>query len=210
MTPSAAAAWARLRDPSGFQWYVIPLLLIVLYLYVEQVAARRWSVVLGALAFWLMDWVNEIWNAVLFHLTGWAPAWATPGESAFVILIGLNVEITLMFAVMGLYAVRLLPADRHAKILGVNNRVLLAVVNSVLCVGVEVVLNRVGALTWDWPYWNARVPWLIFLVGYLPFFLVAYWVHDMTSRRRQVAVVGGLAGGVGSALLLLGGVLHWL
>ncbi|TJY56240.1 hypothetical protein E4T66_19975 [Sinimarinibacterium sp. CAU 1509] len=210
MTPSSAQALALLRDGSHFQWYVIPLLLIVLYLYADQIAQRRWSVVLGALAFWLMDWINEIWNGLLFHFTQFAPAWGTPGSSAYVILIGLNIEISLMFAVMGLYAVRLLPPDRGLRVLGINNRWLIAVVNSVACVLVEVWLNRAGALTWDWRYWNAGFPWLIFLIGYLPFYVVAYRVHDMASTRRQLIVVGSLAGVVVSALAVFGGALGWI
>jgi hypothetical protein len=211
MTPSATAALELLRDSSQFQWYVIPLLLIVFYLYGEQIAERRWSVVLGALAFWLMDWINEIWNALIFHYNGFAPVWATPGgDSAYVILIGLNIEISFMFAVMGLYAMRQLPTDRGMKILGISNRWFLAVVNSILCVLVEVVLNAIGALTWDLKYWNTGFPWLIFLVGYLPFFVVGYWVHDMQNLRRQLAVVGTLAGIVGSALILFGPILGWI
>jgi hypothetical protein len=210
MTPSSAQALALLRDGSHFQWYVIPLLLIVLYLYADQIAQRRWPVVLGAIAFWLMDWINEIWNGLLFHFTQFAPAWGTPGSSAYVILIGLNIEISLMFAVMGLYAVRLLPPDRRLKVLGINNRWLIAVVNSILCVLVEVWLNRAGALTWDWRYWNAGFPWLIFLIGYLPFYVVAYRVHDMASTRRQLIVVGSLAGVVVSALAVFGGALGWI
>jgi hypothetical protein len=114
-----------------------------------------------------------------------------------------------MFAIMGLYAMRTLPEDRAQKILGIDNRLALAVVNSVLCVGVEVVLNHIGALTWEWPWWNRGAPWLIFLVGYLPFFLVGYAVHDMRSRRRQVATVGALAGLVVGELVVFGG-LGWI
>lgn len=193
MTPAATQSLAHLRDPSTFQWYIIPMLLVVLYLYADNLAARRFSVVLGALAFWLMDWINEIWNGLLAHFSGFAPAWGTPGPSAFQILIGLNIEISFMFAVMGLYAMRLLPEDRSLRILGLDNRWFLAIVNSLGCVGVEILLNRIGALTWDWPYWSAGQPWLIFLIGYLPFFLIGYWVHDLASRRRQIMVVGTLA-----------------
>ena len=211
MTPSAAAALELLRDSSQFNWIIIPLLLVVIYLYGEQVARQRWSVVLGALAFWLMDWVNEIWNALIFHFNQYAPAWATPGnDSAYVILIGLNIEISFMFLVMGLYAMRQLPADRERKILGIDNRWFLAIVNSILCVFVEILLNAIGALTWDLEYWNTHFPVLIFLIGYLPFFAVGYWVHDMQSRRQQVVVVGTLAVIVGSALLVFGVVLRWI
>lgn len=209
MTPSATQSLAHLRDAATFQWYVIPLLLVVMYLYADNLAARRYSVVLGALAFWLMDWINEIWNGLLAHFSGFAPAWGTPGPSAFQIFIGLNIEISFMFAMMGLYATRLLPEDRHARILGVNNRLFLAVVNSIACVGVEIVLNRIGALTWDWPYWSAGAPWLIFLIGYLPFYLVGYWVHDLPGRRQQITVVGSLAALVTVAALSFGA-LGWI
>lgn len=207
---SAAQAQALVRDASHFQWYVIPLLLLVIQAYGEQAAARRWNVVLAGVAFWLMDWINEIWNGLLFHFSGFAPAWGTPGSSAYVILIGLNVEITFMFAIMGLYAARMLPADAGAKIFGVNNRWVIAAANSVLCVCVELWLNHIGALTWEWPGWNAGTPWLIWLVGYIHFFVVAYLVHDMRSRRRQVAVVAGLGTTVASAMALFAGVLHWI
>jgi hypothetical protein len=210
-SPSAAAALELLRDSAQFNWIIIPLLLVVIYLYGEQIAERRWNVVLGAAAFWLMDWINEIWNALIFHYNGYAPAWATPGgDSAYVILIGLNIEICFMFAVMGLYAMRQLPVDRSLRILGLDNRWFLAVVNSILCVLVEIWLNAIGALTWDLKYWNTGFPYLIFLIGYLPFFLVGYWVHDMQSRRRQLAVVGTLAAMVVSALLVFGVVLRWI
>jgi hypothetical protein len=43
----------------------------------------------------------------------------------------------------------------------------------------------VNALTWDYSWWSARAPWLIFLVGYLPFFLVSFRVHDLETVRRR-------------------------
>lgn len=210
ITASAAQAEQLVRNSSHFQWYVISLLLVVIYAYAEQAAEKRWSVVLAGIAFWLMDWINEIWNGLVFHFSGFAPIWGTPGGSAYTLLIGLNIEISFMFALMGLATVRMLPPDRHLKILGINNRWVMAVTNSILCVCVEVWLNHVGALTWEWSGWNARAPWLIFLVGYLPFFAVAYWVHDMESRVSQVKVVASLAAGVGAALAVFAGVLSWI
>jgi len=209
-TDSAEQALAILRDAGQFQWYVIPLLLLVIYVYAEQVQARRWSVVLGGLAFWCMDWINEIWNALVFHFTGYAPVWGAPDDTAYLILIGLNVEISMMFAVMGIAALLLLPADPKLRILGVNNRLLLAALNAALAVGVECWLNAIGALTWDYPWWSAGAPYLIFLIGYLPFFLVAYWVHDMASRRSQVTAVASLGGFVVASLVIFGGVLGWI
>lgn len=207
---SALAALALLRDPAPFQWYVIPLFLLALHVYALQIHQRNWSIVLGGLAFWCMDWINEIWNGLLFHFSGYAPAWAAPADTAYLILIGLNIEISLMFAVMGVTAMLTLPRDPMARMLGLNNRLVWASVNSALAVLIEIGLNRIGALTWEWPYWRSGFPWLIFLVGYLPFFLVGAWVHDMHSRRRQLATVAALAGVVVASLIVFGGVLGWI
>jgi hypothetical protein len=194
MTDNAYKALSILRDSSHFQWYVIPLLLIVLYIYSVEVEKRNWNVFFGGLALWGMDWFNEIWNALLFHFNKVAPAWATPGGTAYNILIGLNIEIMFMFAVMGIYACKLLPANKKLKIFGINNRIFFALVNTMLAVGIEIVLNRIGALTWDLPWWNLQAPYLIFLIGYLPFFLVAFWVHDMKKVSDKVKTVGTILG----------------
>ena len=91
-----------LRTGNNFQWYVIPLLSFVFYVYTVEIEKRNLNLVLAALAFWGMDWFNEIWNALVLHFTQFAPVWGTPGNSAFVILAGLNIEIMFMFAVDGI------------------------------------------------------------------------------------------------------------
>ena len=182
-----------LRDTTHFSWTIVPLFVIVIYLFFRQAEMRNWSRILAALALWGMDWFNEIWNALVNHFTG-KPVWGIAHDSSWLILIGLNIEIVLMFAVMGLACTLLLPADKHLRIAGLNNRLVFACVNSALCVLVEIALNHFGMLTWAWPWWNARQPWLIFLIGYLPFFLVAYAVYDLQSLRRQIATVGTILG----------------
>ena len=52
--------------------------------------------------------------------------------------------------------------------------------------------------------------WLIFLVGYLWFFLIAFWVHDMDDIKRQTRVVGALWGLVAILVLVFGFGLGWL
>ncbi|MYW18133.1 hypothetical protein GT039_21730, partial [Streptomyces sp. SID2955] len=104
MTEDARAALEHLRDASQFKWYVIPLLLLVLYAYATEVQRRDWNVLFAGLALWGMDWFNEIWNALVFHFTGRAPVWGARGDTAYQILIGLNIEICFMFAVMGIVA----------------------------------------------------------------------------------------------------------
>ena len=130
MTDHARAALELLRENSHFQWYVIPLLLLVIYIYAAEVERRNWNVFFAGLALWGMDWFNEIWNALVFHFTGRAPVWGASGRTAYQILIGLNIEICFMFAVMGVAAAKLLP-PRDARVLGVPNRPVLIAVNSV-------------------------------------------------------------------------------
>lgn len=206
-TDAALRATKILRDGSQFQWYVIPFLALVIYVYAVEVERRNWNLVFGGLALWGMDWFNEIWNSLVFHLTNHAPCWGAPGGTAFLILIGLNIEIAFMFAIAGVVFCKMLPADRATKVLGLPNRWVFAAATAVFCVFVEVLLNAVGALSWDYGWWNARAPWLIFLVGYLPFFAVAFWVHDM-KRLRNKAIVVGVIYAIDAAGIVIFGVAH--
>jgi hypothetical protein len=167
-------------------------------------------VVFAGLAVWGMDWFNEIWNGLVFHFTGHAPVWAAPDATAYLILIGLNLEICLMFAIAGVVVAKTLPADPRLPILGLPNRWVLALAASVFCVVVEVGLNAIGQLTWDWSWWNARAPWLIVVFGYLTFFVVGFWVHDMPTVRRQAATVAAIFAFDAIALAVFAGGLGWI
>jgi hypothetical protein len=210
MTKAAAEALAILRDGSLFQWYVIPLFAFTVYVYAAEIERQNWSLVFAGLAFWGMDWFNEIWNGLVFHFTQYAPVWGAPGKTAFLILIGLNIEICFMFAIAGIAFAKMLPAKKRLKILGLPNRLLFAIVNSIFCVIVEILLNSVHALTWDYSWWCAKAPWLIFLIGYLPFFLVSFWVFDMKTIRKKFATVGVIYAVDITSLILFAVVLRWI
>jgi len=209
-TEAASNALKILRDGSQFQWYVIPLFALVVYVYAVEIERQNWNLLFAGLAFWGMDWFNEIWNGLVFHFTQYAPVWGAPGKTAFLILIGLNIEICFMFAIAGVVFSKMLPRDKTLKILGIPNRFFFAIAGSVFCAFVEVLLNMVGALTWDYPWWNVGAPWLVFLVGYLPFFLVAFWVFDMESLRRKITVVSFIYSFDLICLILFGGILEWI
>ncbi|MBN2463179.1 MAG: hypothetical protein JXB43_06220 [Dehalococcoidia bacterium] len=210
MTESAQQALSILRDGSLFQWYVIPLFALVVYVYANEVEKRNWSLVFAGLAFWGMDWFNEIWNGLVFHFTQYAPVWGAPGSTAYLILIGLNIEICFMFAIAGIAFSKMLPKDKKMKMLGIPNRLLFAVVGAAFCVFVECLLNAVGALTWEYPWWNIGAPWLIFLVGYLYFFLVSFWVFDMESVKKKMITVGAILGFDIICLVVFMGILQWI
>ena len=203
-------AMSILRDGSQFQWYVIPLLSFVFYVYVSEMEKKNYALILAGLAFWGMDWFNEIMNSVIFKLAGWAPLWCAPGDTAYLILIGLNIEIMFMFAVSGIIWTKFLLPNKEDKILGVPNRWFIAIAGSIFCVFIEILLNAVDALTWDWAYWDANTPWLIFLFGYLTFFVVAFWVYDMPTMKQKLITVGTIWGVDVLAVLIFGFGLGWL
>ncbi len=210
MTKSASEALAILRDGNQFQWYIIPLFAIVVYIYFNEIGKRNWKPIFAGLAFWGMDWFNEIWNSLVFHFNGYAPVWGAPGKTAYLILVGLNIEICFMFAIAGLAFSKILPAEKSLRILNVPNRIFIAVAGALFCVIVEIWLNSIGALTWDYSWWNADSPTLIFLFGYLHFFLISFWIHDMQSIKNQLFALGIIYGIDLFAVGIFGLVLNWI
>mmetsp|Transcript_1029 Transcript_1029/g.808 ORF Transcript_1029/g.808 Transcript_1029/m.808 type:complete len:212 (-) Transcript_1029:404-1039(-) len=210
LTNSALEASRILRDGSLFNWYVIPLFAFVVYVYAVEIERKNWDLFFAGLAFWGMDWFNEIWNSLVFYFTNYAPVWGAPGKTAYLILIGLNIEICFMFAIAGIVFCKMLLPDKNTKILGIPNRLFFAIVNSVFCVFVEVLLNLVGALTWDYSLWNTSAPWLIILFGYLPFFLVSFWVFDMSTIKKKAVTVGIIFTVDVILILIFGVLLRWI
>jgi hypothetical protein len=181
-----------LRDGSTFEWSTVALLGFATYVYAVEVERRRWDIVLAGIAFWLMDWFNELVNSAVLHGTDRAAVWTVTGDTSYLILIGLTVEISLLFLVAGVVFVKQLPA-RGARILGLPNRPVLVLAFSCLCVAVELFLNSTGYFHWEYWWWNTPNVLLIVLLGYVPFFAVAAWVFDMgADRRRQLRVVGAI------------------
>ena len=207
MTPTAQAALGQLRDPHLFAWHVPFFLLILMYLYATEIGAGRWDRVAAGLALWLADWINEIVNSFVLHWTGVHALWIETGPTAFQLLVGLNIETSMLFLVFGLVYSRLLPADREARVAGMNARWFWALNLSLFAVVTEIVLNAWDVLNWHWAFWD--VPFglpLIFVFGYLWFFLAAARAHDAPTPAARWGFVGLLAavalglGGMGAAL----------
>jgi hypothetical protein len=210
VTDFTRTAQGMLRDGSHFQWSTVALLGFAVYVYAVEVERRRWDVVLAGLAFWLMDWFNEIANSVVLHAGGRAALWTVTGNTSYLILIGLTIEISLLFLVAGVAFVKQLPADPRLRVLGVSNRLVAAFAFSLLCVGVEVLLHATGSFHWAYWWWNVPFIPLIVVFGYMTFFGIAAWVYDMGGdHRRQLRVVGTL-GAVDVAGLVVFGAIGWL
>ncbi len=210
MSESAAQALSILRDGSHFQWYVIPLLAFVFYVYTVEAEKRNWNLILAGLAFWGMDWFNEIVNGLVLRFTGYAPIWGEPGPTAYLILVGVNIETAFMFAVAGIVWTKMLLPKKEDRILGIPNRWAVAIGGAAFSVFVEYLLNSAHALTWDYAWWNRGAPWLIFLFGYLTFFIMAFWVYDMPTMRQKLQTVGALWAVDILALIAFVGILQWI
>jgi len=210
VTEASEQALKILRDESLFQWYVIPLFALVVYVYAVEVERRNWSAVFAGLAFFGMDLFNEIWNALVLHFTDRSAVWTTPGDTAYLILVGLTIEIGFMFAIAGVIFTKMLPPDKRLKILAIPNRWLFAIVSAIFCVFVEVLLNRADVLIWEYPWWNFPNVGLIFLLGYLPFMAVSFWVYDMEKIRNKIAAVAAIYAVDLPALVVFAGLLDWI
>jgi hypothetical protein len=210
VTDFTEEALRTLRDPGQFDWYVVTLLGLALYVYAVEVERRNWSAVLAGLAFWAVDWINEVVNALVLHFTDRAAIWTVTGDMSYQVLIGLNVEISLLFFIAGIVFVKQLPPDPRTRILGMPNRVFLVLAFSALCVAVEVLLWAADVFHWEYWWWNfPNVP-LIILLGYATFFAAAAWVYDMRQRSSQLKVVGTLAAIDAGLILTFGPILEWI
>lgn len=213
----------------GLKWYIVPLFVIWLFLIVNEIRQKRFSVVFGAAAFWLWDVFNETWNAMVYATTG-QPVWGTTaaGGSALQILVGYNIEISFMFFILGMFTCKLLkttegyegqgffdanknwlddpnnmyykankkkseltPEEYKTKVKAILNRIGVIVFGSIAAVIIEILLNKCNVLTWEKPWWQPNFPFILFLIGYVPFYVAAVVIHDL-PRKWQLIGLGAI------------------
>lgn len=213
----------------GLKWYIVPLFVIWLFLIVNEIKQKRFSVVFGAAAFWLWDVFNETWNAMVYATTG-QPVWGTTaaGGSALQILVGYNIEISFMFFILGMLTCKLLktsegyegqgffdanknwlddpnnmyykankkkseltPEEYKTKVKAILGRIGVIVFGSIAAVIIEILLNKCNVLTWEKPWWQPNFPFILFLIGYVPFYVAAVVIHDL-PRKWQLIGLGAI------------------
>ena len=195
-----------LRNPATFQWYLIPLLAVVMYIYFNEISKKNWKGVAAGLSLYAVHWFYEIGNALIQHFSGHA-LWTVPTGTAFLLLIGVGAELSLMFSVAGLALSKVLPDDPGMKIAGINNRVLFVVGNAAFFSIFEIFLARTPAFHWVYPWWGA---FPVFVTVYIPFFLAAVLAHDARQSRAQVGWIGGIFCVDAAMLAVFAGVLRWI
>lgn len=213
----------------GLKWYIVPLFVIWLFLIVNEIRQKRFSVVFGAAAFWLWNVFNETWNAMVYATTG-QPVWGTTaaGGSALQILVGYNIEISFMFFILGMLTCKLLkttegyegqgffdanknwlddpnnmyykankkkseltPEEYKTKVKAILGRIGVIVFGSIAAVIIEILLNKCNVLTWEKPWWQPNFPFILFLIGYVPFYVAAVVIHDL-PRKWQLIGLGAI------------------
>lgn len=198
-------ALSILRSGDNFQWLVITLLALVLYIYTNEISKKNWAGVAAGLALYATHWFYEIINALIQHFSGHA-LWTVPTGTSFLLLVGVGIELSFMFSVAGIVLSKLLPADPKAKILGINNRVVFAVLNAGLFSVIEIFLAKTPAFHWVYPWWGS-LP--VFITVYIPFFLMAFFAYDWKPKTRRL-VIGTLFGVDLLMMIVFNGVLKWI
>jgi hypothetical protein len=202
---ATSQALSILRNGENFQWYVIPLLAFVVYIYANEISKKNWSGVAAGLALYVVHWFYEILNALIQHFSGHA-LWTVPTGTSYLLLVGVGVELSLMFSVAGLVMSKLLPADPKMKVLGMNNRLVFAIGNAAFFALIEIFLATTPAFVWVYRWWGA---FPVFILVYIPFFLAAFLAYDWSTKTR-VRFIAGLAGLNICLLVIFAGILKWI
>jgi len=184
-------ALSILRSGENFHFYVIFLLVLVLFIYFSEIEKKKWNAIAAGLALYMVHWLAEIINALWQPLTGHA-LWTIPTGTAFLILIGVGIELSLMFSIAGIAVSRLLPEDPEEDIMGFPNkigRIGVALGNAALASIIEIFLVMTPAFVWVWGYWNA---FTVFIFVYIPFFFAAVYAYYWDAKKQKI-FIGSLA-----------------
>ncbi len=198
-------ALAILRGGENFHWVILPIFALVLYVYFNEISKKNWKGVAAGLALYMVHWVFEIANALIQHFYGHA-LWTVPSGTTFLLLVGVGIELSLMFSIAGLVMSKLLPEDPKAKILGINNRLVFAIGNAAFASFLEIILAKTPTFVWVYPWWGALT---VFIFVYIPFFLAAFYCYDW-KPALQKKFIGSLFLVNAAALIIFAGILKWI
>lgn len=182
------AALSILRNPANFNFYVIFLMVAVLYIYFNEMNKKNWKGIAAGMMLYMIHWFVEIINAVIQFFSGHA-LWTIPQGTAYLVLIGLGIELNLMFSIAGLATSKLLPEDRNEKVFGIPKMLLIGIGNAALASIIEIFLIMTPTFVWVYEWWNALT---VFIFVYIPFFVGAAYAYYWEPKRQKL-VIGGIA-----------------
>lgn len=198
MTDASIEALKGLRDFSMLKWYVIPLLVILIYIYTKEIKEGRktgnFDAIFAGLTVFGIDFFNETWNGWVLVLTNRSALWTAPGDTALRTMVGWNIEIMFMFLIAGIIWYHTLEDDKKKKIFGIPNPLFWAVGYSAFSVFIEWFLNKGGLLIWEYPFWTRSFSGiiLIFLFGYLHFYLGAWFIITRKTMKAKIITLSAI------------------
>jgi hypothetical protein len=194
-----------LRTGENFQWYVITLLALVMYVYTNEISKKNWKGIAAGLSLYATHWFFEIVNSLIQKFSGHA-LWTVPTGTSWLLLVGVGIELSLMFSIAGLVLSKLLSEDPKAKILGINNRIFFAILNAALFSVIEIFLAMTPVFHWVYTWWGA-LP--VFITVYIPFFVVSFLCYDWKPKTQRL-VIGILFAVDVVMLVIFAGILKWI
>lgn len=185
---ATSQALSILRSGENFNLYVIFMLVVVIFIYNSEVQKKNTKGIAAGIMLYMIHWFVEIINALIQKFTGHA-LWTVPTGTAFLILVGVGIELSLMFSIAGLAASRMLPDDPSKKMFGINVRWGFGLIFAALAAIIEIFLVMTPVFVWVYWWWNSLT---VFIFVYIPFFVGANYAYYWEPKKQKM-VIGGLA-----------------
>ena len=208
--PQATAdALSILRSGENFNLYVIFILVLVLYIYFSEGKKKNWGGIAAGLSLYMIHWFVEIINAVIQALSGHA-LWTVPAGTAYLIFVGVGIELSLMFSIAGLAVSKLLPEDPKEIMFsigrfGIPKPLALGIGNAALASIIEIFLIYTQSFVWVYEWWNA---FTVFIFVYIPFFVVACYAYYWEPKKQRNVI--GVMALINVILIVIFGFLGWI
>ena len=204
--PEATAdALAILRRGELFNLYVIFMLVLVLYIYFTEYQKKNYNAIVSGLTLYGIHWFVEIINSIVQAVSGHA-LWTVPSGTAYLILVGVGIELSLMFSIAGIVQSKLLSDNPKDKMLGLPRPLAIGIGNALLASIIEIFLVFTDSFVWVWEWWNALT---VFIFVYIPFFVVSAYSYYWKPKRQKIVILLMVLVNV-VLIVIFGGILHWL
>ncbi len=80
------------------------------------------------------------------------------------------------------------PEEYKIKVKAIMSRISVIVIGSIMAVIIEILLNKCNVLTWEKPWWQPNFPIILFLIGYVPFYVAAVVIHDLPRKWQLIGL----------------------
>lgn len=203
-------ALAILRRGEFFNLYAIFMIVVVLYIYFSEYQKKNYRAIVAGLILYGIHWFAEIVNAIIQHISGHA-LWTVPSGTAYLIFIGVGIELSLMFAIAGIVQSKLLPEDPKEKMFSIGRfnvpkPLAIAIGNALLASIIEIFLIFTDTFVWVWGWWNAVT---VFIFVYIPFFVVsAYSYYWKPKKQRNIILIMIILNVL--LVVIFGFILNWI